>query len=107
MSVRNLCLLLCLAQTAFSAWTTREEAGTPSGKHIEVLNDGKPVGRFVYGEGQLKPFLHLYGKDGELLTEWSADQQFPHHRGIYIGWNKIESDVGSSDLWHLRNGEKM
>jgi FkbM family methyltransferase len=100
-------LLLCLAQTALPAWKTREEPGMPGGKQIEVLNDGKPVARFVYGEGQLKPFLHVYGAKGELLTEWSAEQQFPHHRGIYIGWNKIESDIGSSDLWHLRSGEKM
>lgn len=103
----TLIVILSFAPVAFGAWITREEPGKPSGKHIEVLNDGKPVARFVYGEGQLKPYLHLYGKDGELVTEWSADQQFPHHRGIYIGWNKIESEVGSSDLWHLRSGERM
>jgi ubiquinone/menaquinone biosynthesis C-methylase UbiE len=99
--------ILCLAQSVFADWKTREESGKPTGKLIEVLNDGKPVARFVYGEGQLKPYLHIYGKDGELVTEWSADQQFPHHRGIYIGWNKIESDIGASDLWHLRSGERM
>jgi ubiquinone/menaquinone biosynthesis C-methylase UbiE len=100
-------LLLCLVQTAFGAWKTREEPGTPSGKHIEILNDGKPVARFVYGEGQLKPFLHIYGTKGELITQWKAEQHSPHHRGIFIGWNKIESELGSSDLWHLRNGERM
>lgn len=100
-------LLCCLVQTAFSAWTTREEPNAPSGRKIEVLNDGKPVARFVFGDGQLKPFLHVYGVNGELLTEWSPQQQFPHHRGIYIGWNRIESDLGNSDLWHLRRGEKM
>jgi ubiquinone/menaquinone biosynthesis C-methylase UbiE len=108
MSLRlSFVLLLCLVQPAFAAWTTREEPGEPSGKHIEVLNDGKPVARFVFGDGQLKPFLHIRGQMGELLTEWKAEQQFPHHRGIYIGWNKIESDIGSSDLWHLRRGERM
>ena len=100
-------LLLCLVQTLFASWKTREEVGTPGGKHIEVLNGGKPVARFVYGEGQLKPYLHIYGKDGELVTEWSAQQEFPHHRGIYIGWNRIESEIGNSDLWHLRSGERM
>lgn len=103
----SLLLLFVLVPSTFSAWTTREEPGAPSGKHIEVLNDGKPVARFVFGEGQLKPYLHLYGRSGELITEWSAEQQFPHHRGIYIGWNKIESELGSADLWHLRSGEKM
>ncbi|MGZ8900498.1 MAG: DUF6807 family protein [Limisphaerales bacterium] len=103
----SLFFLLFLISSSFGAWTTREEPGQPSGKHIEVLNDGKPVARFVFGEGQLKPYLHVFGEKGELLTEWSAEQQFPHHRGIYIGWNKIESEMGSSDLWHLRSGEKM
>jgi ubiquinone/menaquinone biosynthesis C-methylase UbiE len=102
-----LVLSLCLVQSAFAAWTTREEPGQPTGKHIQVVNDGKPVARFVYGEGQLKPYLQLYGTKGELITEWNAEQQFPHHRGIYIGWNKIESEIGSSDLWHLRSGERM
>ncbi|HEX7860031.1 MAG TPA: DUF6807 family protein [Verrucomicrobiae bacterium] len=102
----TLALLLCVAHSAFGEWKTREERGNP-GKQIEVLNNGKPVARFIYGEGQLKPYLHLFGANGELLTEWNADQQFPHHRGIFIGWNKIESEMGSSDLWHLRSGEKM
>ena len=69
-----LVLSVCLFHSTFAAWTTREEPGQPSGKHIEVLNDGKPVARFVYGEGQLKPYLQLYGTKGELITEWNSDQ---------------------------------
>lgn len=100
-------LFLIIAPSGFSAWTSVSSPNEPTGQKIEILNNGKPVARFVHGDGQLKPFLHLYGLHGELLTEWSPEQQFPHHRGIYIGWNKIQSEIGSSDLWHLRRGEKM
>jgi hypothetical protein len=103
----RLCFVFLFAAIApvFGAWTVHQESGDSS--KIEVHNDGRPVARFVYGPKELKPYLHLFGANGELLTEWDAKQQFPHHRGIFIGWNKIESELGSSDLWHLRSGEKM
>lgn len=89
-----------LSATAFASWTTSK---VDNG--IQIERAGKPVARFVFGEAELKPYLHVHGPNGELLTEWKADQQFPHHRGIFIGWNKIQSDLGSDDLWHLRSGE--
>jgi ubiquinone/menaquinone biosynthesis C-methylase UbiE len=106
-SILILLVILILAPSSFSAWTAKSTANQPTGQKIEILKDDKPVARFVYGEGQLKPFLHLYGAHGELLTDWSPQQQFPHHRGIFIGWNRIESEIGRSDLWHLNHGEKM
>ncbi len=103
----RLCITFLLAAIApaFAAWTVNQESGDSS--RIDVLNNGRPVARFIYGAKELKPYLHVFGTNGELLTEWNAKQQFPHHRGIFIGWNKIESELGSSDLWHLRSGEKM
>ena len=67
----------------------------------------------MFGEGQKKPFLHVYGaKEGELLTnpgvgpDGKDTGQFPHHRGIYIGW-RIISGGGTFDLWHIHKGEIM
>ncbi len=83
------------------------------GKAIDVLHDGKPAARLIHGDGQMKPFLHVFGVDGELLTNPGLDAagktigQFPHHRGIFIGWNQIRSELGNDDLWHLRHGEWM
>jgi hypothetical protein len=108
--LRFLIAILVFTNSAslIAAWTTREEANSPDpGKSIEIARDGKPIARFVFGEGQLKPFLHVYGENGELLTEWDPKQQFPHHRGIFIGWNRIRSELGVSDLWHLSKAEKM
>lgn len=83
------------------------------GKAIDVLHDGKPVVRLIHGDGQMKPFLHVFGTDGDLLTNPGLDAagepagRFPHHRGIFIGWNRIQSDLGNDDLWHFTKGEWM
>lgn len=97
-----------------AAWSVADgpNSGGP-GRQILIKQDGKPVAGLVHGEGQFKPYLHVYGEQGELLTNGGLDAngkptgQFPHHRGIYIGWNKIGSDLGNYDLWHFNNGGKM
>ena len=76
------------------------------GKAVEVLHDGKSVARLVHGDGQIKPFLHVFGGRGELLTNPGLDKDgntaglYNHHRGIFIGWNKISSELGKYDMWH-------
>jgi hypothetical protein len=83
------------------------------GQQALVSAQGKPVARLVHGQGQFKPYLHVYGEEGQLLTNAGLDAagkpagKFPHHRGIFIGWNKITSDLGSFDLWHFNNGGQM
>lgn len=95
-----------------SLWTT-QQGDNPDGPGtaFDVLHDGKPAARLIFGDGQMKPFLHLLGMDGELLTNPGIDAEgneagrFPHHRGIFIGWNQIRSELGNDDLWHLRRKE--
>ena len=76
------------------------------GSAVDVLQDGKPIARLVHGDGQIKPFLHIFGSDGELVTNPGLDKAgkgaglFNHHRGIFIGWNKVSSDLGNYDMWH-------
>ena len=82
------------------------------GKAIDVQEGDRLVARFVHGEGQIKPYLHVFSDHGELLTNAGADKNgkgtgaFPHHRGIFIGW-KIESELGTDDVWHMTKGCKM
>jgi len=53
-----------------------------------------------------KPFHHVYDPvEGKvLLTNGSAktakDGLFPHHRGLFYGWNKISYDGKTADIWH-------
>ncbi|MEC9332307.1 MAG: DUF6807 family protein [Verrucomicrobiota bacterium] len=76
------------------------------GKAVDVINAGKNMARLVYGDGQIKPFLHVFGTDGELVTNPGLDKSgkgaglFNHHRGIFIGWNRVTSDLGKYDMWH-------
>jgi hypothetical protein len=103
-------LLACILAT-FSAradWTVKDDTNTDlPGRKVDIARDGQLVARFIYGEGQIKPYLRVYGEEGDCLNEWDAKQQYPHHRGIYIGWNKITSDLGTFDLWHMTGGSTM
>ena len=119
---QRLCLQACVViviggfcTAALGAgWSIAEgpNKGGP-GKQVLVSADGKPVARFVHGEGQFKPYLHVYGEEGELLTNAGLDAagkaagKYPHHRGIFIGWNKLTSDLGNFDLWHFNTGGMM
>lgn len=98
------CFLTPLAAGEWSVDERENPAGP--GRIVLVRHREDPVASLVFGSGQMKPFLHVYGAEGELLTNPGLDRegrttgQFPHHRGIFIGW-KIESDLGTWDLWHM------
>lgn len=87
----------------------RENPEQP-GKRIELHEGDRLAASLTYGEGQMKTFLNVYGEDGELLTNPGLNKEgetvgrFPHHRGIFIGWNKIRSEWGVDDLWHMGDG---
>jgi hypothetical protein len=91
-----------------AAWSVVDGANDKfPGRKVDIKEGDRLVAQFIYGEGQIKPYLHLFGDEGDWLTEWSPKQTFPHHRGIFIGWNRITSELGSFDLWHFNNGGKM
>ncbi|MCS7186674.1 MAG: DUF6807 family protein [Armatimonadota bacterium] len=77
------------------------------GRQVEVRLDNRLIAALIYGEGQAKVYLHLYGNEGELLTNSGLTREgkpfglYPHHRGIFIGWNRIRSELGVDDLWHM------
>jgi hypothetical protein len=109
------CVLTLVAGMPLLAdtWTIQQGTNPDSpGKMVLIERNKKPVARFVYGPGQMKPFLHVYGENGELLTNGGLDAQgqptgqYPHHRGVFIGW-KINSELGNFDLWHMNNGGRM
>lgn len=113
--------LLPAAPAPAAGWTFTEDANPDGpGRRALIQLDGKPVAAFIHGDGQFKPYLHVYGVEGERLTNAGLDKdgkptgKFPHHRGIYIGWNQIKSDLGGLeagtkpfDLWHFNNGGRM
>lgn len=109
-----------LAATAIAAtvFTMTASAATPrftdkAGERLTVLDkDGRPVLSYEYAhvlgdDGKVtfdtaKVFYHVLRPDGQPITK-GAGGKFPHHRGIFIGWNKIKHNSKSHDLWHVRN----
>lgn len=53
-----------------------------------------------------KPFHHVFdpAEGKTLLTNGAAktpkDGLYPHHRGLFYGWNKISYDGKTADIWH-------
>lgn len=50
-----------------------------------------------------KPYLHVFSPDGSQLLTKGPGGLFPHHRGIFFGFNKITyGDNKHCDTWHCR-----
>lgn len=87
---------------------------------MEQLNLGdRPVLRYfhkdfdptLYEKGKeianptTKPYHHLFAPDGKTIVTNSNTGQYPHHRGIYFGFNNISYNGFKVDVWHCRKGE--
>jgi methane monooxygenase PmoA-like len=106
-------LALLVSFSTYADWKIAERSNPEGpGKAVDALENGRLVARLIYGEGQFKPYLHVFGESGELLTNPGLDKngktsgKYPHHRGIFIGW-KIVSELGTDDLWHMTKGCAM
>lgn len=77
-----------------------------------VRPDGEPVLRYMFERDASTPertfdtakvFAHVMAPGGEKTLTKGAGGAFPHHRGIFIGWNRIEHGGKRHDLWHVRD----
>ena len=84
------------------------------GKHLDVVSDGKVLVRYMYEHDTstkekhhetYKPYLHVFDREGKKPITKGAGGQFTHHRGIFIGWSKIQFDGKSYDRWHMKGGD--
>lgn len=83
------------------------------GEHMDVLLGGRAVARYVYAydtstpertHDTYKPFLHVFDADGKSPITKGPGGEFTHHRGIFIGWNKIGHAGKTYDRWHMKTG---
>jgi hypothetical protein len=89
------------------------------GKYLDLLFDGCKVTRYMYALDRstkqrvletYKAFLHVFDAAGENLLTNGPDGLhpymtnkilYPHHRGIFIGWNRLEFGGKRYDFWHM------
>jgi len=93
-----------------------------SGQYLDLLFNGRRVTRYMYACDTsnpqrifetCKPFLHVFDAEGKnLLTNgpdgihpYQKDKiLYPHHRGIFIGWTKLEFAGDTYNFWGMADG---
>ena len=84
----------------------------------ELQHNGKPVMTYMYEEvdngsparrqATYKVFHHVYSPNGDRLLTKGAGGLFPHHRGIFFGFNRISyGEDQKADVWHCSKGESQ
>jgi hypothetical protein len=90
-------------------WTNNEAE-----HYAELSHAGAPLVRYMYApvddssekkrSETYKPYLHVYSPDGSQIITKGPGGLYPHHRGIYLGFNKINYDGTYCDTWHCTDG---
>jgi hypothetical protein len=93
-------------------WTHSE------GKYAELSFANRPVLRYMH-EGldesskerrmeTYKVYHHVYDPQGKQFVTKGAGGLFPHHRGLFYGFNRISyGDGKKADIWHCNKGESQ
>jgi hypothetical protein len=98
-----------VAAAAESGFSLRDQPG----KCLDVMLDGRIVARYMDAydkstpkkrDETYKPYLHVFDTEGQEITKGPGGE-FTHHRGIFIGWNKITFQGKDYDRWHMKGGE--
>jgi hypothetical protein len=88
------------------------------GEYMDLFFGGRKTTRYMYAYDTstpqrvfetYKPLHHVFDAQGtNLLTNgpdgehtYTKGVKYPHHRGIFIGWNKLEFGGKRFDLWHM------
>jgi hypothetical protein len=56
-----------------------------------------------------KPYHHVYDPQGKFFITKGPGGLYPHHRGLFFGFNRIRYDDGNraADTWHCNRGESQ
>jgi membrane dipeptidase len=71
--------------------------------NYEPLDEASPQRR----EETYKVYHHVFSADGKTLLTKGNGGLYPHHRGIFFGYNRIRYDGKTADVWHCNNGESQ
>jgi hypothetical protein len=107
---------LCLALAAIAAAAAPQPSfviETEVGDHLNVLYGERLIGRYMcaYDQSRLqdtyKPYLHVFDREGKTPITKGPGGRFTHHRGLFIGWNKLKCSGVTYDRWHMKGGEQV
>ncbi|MEM9410584.1 MAG: DUF6807 family protein [Planctomycetota bacterium] len=65
----------------------------------ESVDDSTPQRR----QETYKVFHHVFSPDGNLRLTKGPGGTFPHHRGIFFGYNRISYEGKKADVWHCKS----
>ncbi len=104
--------LAVLAARGQAGFSFKEEQG----RCLDVLQDGRIVGRYMYAYDKsspqalhetYKPYLHVFDPEGKGPITKGPGGNYTHHRGIFVGWNRLACGGRSYDRWHMKGGEQV
>ena len=81
------------------------------GQKIDFLVDGKVLLRYMYANdladettrhNTYKVYHHVLAPDGTSLMTKGPGGKYTHHRGIFMGWNKMGYGGKRFDTWHMK-----
>jgi len=80
------------------------------GKYLDLKRGERPVLRYMYAafddtspqtrEVTFKVYHHLFDPTGSRLVTNGPSGRFPHHRGLFFGFNKVSYGDKKCDIWH-------
>lgn len=92
------------------------------GQYLDLLFDGRKVTRYMYAYDDstpqrafetYKPFHHVFDEQGQDLLTNGPDGMhpylknevlYPHHRGLFIGWSRLECAGNTYSFWGMGGG---
>ena len=85
-------------------------------EHLEVWYGKKQLAQYEFDyddstpelrQETYKPYLHLFGKNGERTITKGPGGRYTHHRGIFIGYSRMQVGEKRYDLWHMKHGVQI
>jgi hypothetical protein len=86
-----------------------------AGQFAELAFGKRPVLRYMYAAldetiperraATYKPYHHVFDPEGKFLITKGPGGLYPHHRGLFFGFNRISYDGKTADTWHCNRGE--
>ena len=81
------------------------------GRHSDLVWNDHQVLRYLHAfdsstperlHETYKPYHHVFDASGQNLLTNGAGGLYPHHRGIFVGWNKTKAGDKEYDFWHMK-----